>query len=238
MTSGIQVIKEISFITLQPDLVTSHTSVGVFGRAQKFGLLDVRVVNLRNYALDHHGTVDSRPYGGGDGMILRPEPLAAAVRDFAVRPYIINVSPAGQRWCQKKAVRLSQLGKPLAFVAGRFGGVDQRFTDRYCDAEFSLGDYILSNGDLAALAISDSIVRLLPGVLGNSESSEVESFAEHFHGLLEPESYSRPEVFEGLSVPEVLVSGDHAKIQKWREERSRNRTRDRRPDLLSYSPNF
>ena len=220
-------------VTIFPDMVRQACEPGVFGRALKQGLIAVEVGNPRDHTLDRHRTVDDRPYGGGPGMVMKPEPLAAAVIDMRRR------APEGSR-----TVYLSPQGRPIdqalleeraalpgfVLVCGRYEGVDERFIEHYVDEEWSLGDFVLSGGEIAALAVMDALARLVPGVLGHAESARQDSFAD---GVLDCPHYTRPEIFEGVSVPAVLLSGNHLEVERWRRERALERTRNRRPDLMS-----
>jgi tRNA (guanine37-N1)-methyltransferase len=199
-------------------------------KAKEKGLISVRLVDPRDYTTDKHRTVDDSPYGGGQGMVLKPEPLVAAIEDVKRkldRPRVILLSPQGKLFDQAEAQRLSN-EKELVLVSGRYEGVDER-VKAFVDEELSVGDYTLSGGELPAMVVIDAVARLIPGVLGNLKSPEEESFTD---GLLEYPQYTRPEKFRGMKVPEVLLSGDHERIQKWRRELSRELTRARRPDLL------
>ena len=189
-----------------------------------------RVVNLRDYTRDRHRTADDRPYGGGSGMVLKPEPLFEAVGDLrAGASRVILLSPRGTMFDQETALRLSRL-EHLILIAGRYEGVDERVSEHLVDEEISIGDYVLSGGEVPAMVLVEGLVRLLPGVLGNPESLDRESFSGG--DLLEGPHYTRPPVYRGLPVPEVLRSGHHAEIERWRRERALARTRERRPDLL------
>ncbi len=224
---------QIHFITAHPNFIEAYKLFGVFKAAQDKEKASVHAISLRNFAVDKHGTIDSRPYGGGDSMVLRPEPLAQAIQSIgSPAPYVILTSPRGRTWHHSAAARLLKIGKPLAIVCGRFGGVDERFVSQYVDEEISIGDFILSGGEIAALAIADSILRLVPGVLGNEESAQIDSFSEQMAGKLEYPLYSKPPIFEGLSVPDVLLSGNHQGIQRWRDQEALNLTKKYRPDLL------
>ena len=219
------------FVTVHPEFIESYFKFGVFQAALKKDLAHFKAIDLRDYAVDKHGSVDDHPYGGGDGMVLRPEPLRDAVSAFpTVR--VIALTPTGTPWSQKEALKFASEGESLTFVCGRFGGMDQRFVDKYVTDEFSLGDYILSGGELAALSMVDSILRLIPGVLGNLESAQQDSFSESLGGMLEYPLYTRPQIFEDIEVPGVLLSGNHEKIAEWRGHQSEVRTRLKRPDLL------
>lgn len=224
---------KISFVTLHPDFVKAYFGFGVFARGQSKGILSFEVVNLRNYAVDKHGSVDARPYGGGDGMVLRAEPLRDVIRSLSEPSHIILTSPSGKLWTQEDAQRLSKLSKPLVFICGRFAGVDQRFIDLYVDEEISIGDFVVSGGELPALLMADSIVRQIPGVLGNEHSASQDSFSDGFAGGLEHPLYTKPRVFEEKTVPTALTSGNHDAIAQWRKEQSRKKTKQLRPDLLT-----
>ena len=197
------------------------------GRAVRNGLVDIRAVDLRDYAHDRRGTVDDRPYGGGPGMLMNAEILSEAIDDLrGPDTLVILTSPRGKRFEQREAEKLSR-EKSLLFVCGHYEGVDQRVIDSRIDVEYSIGDFVLTSGNLAAMVMTDAVVRLLPGALGDDESSGEESFST---GLLEYPQYTRPPVFEGVPVPEVLLSGDHQKIARWRQAEAERITRERRPD--------
>lgn len=226
-------MKRFYFLTIHPAIIDTYTSVGIFNSARKQKCLDTKSVNLREYAVDEHGSIDDRPYGGGDGMVMRPEPLEAALKSLpSKQPLVILPSPSGAPFKQKDAEFLASLDRDLVFACGRFGGIDQRFIDQYVELEISLGDYIISGGELASLSIADAIVRHLPGALGNAESSKVDSFSDHFEGGLEGPVYTRPASFNGQAVPDILMSGDHEKIRAWRMKVSKHWTATRRPGLL------
>ncbi|HEX9477326.1 MAG TPA: tRNA (guanosine(37)-N1)-methyltransferase TrmD [Methylomirabilota bacterium] len=221
----------IDIVTLFPAMLEIPLGQSILGRARARGLVDVRVHDLREYAPGRHRVTDEPPFGGGGGMILKPEPLAAAVD--ALRPdgadaRVILLGPAGRRFRQEVARELA--GRPrLILLCGRYEGVDERVSETLVDEELSIGDYVLSGGEPAALVVTDAIVRLLPGVLGDEDAPTRDSFAR---GLLEHPQYTRPEVFRGAAVPEVLRSGDHGRIARWRQLMSLWRTWQRRPDLL------
>jgi len=221
----------IDIVTLFPAMLEIPLGQSILGRARARGLVDVRVHDLREYAPGRHRVTDEPPFGGGGGMILKPEPLAAAVD--ALRPdgadaRVILLGPAGRRFRQEVARELA--GRPrLILLCGRYEGVDERVSETLVDEELSIGDYVLSGGEPAALVVTDAIVRLLPGVLGDENAPTRDSFAR---GLLEHPQYTRPEVFRGAAVPEVLRSGDHGRIARWRQLMSLWRTWQRRPDLL------
>jgi tRNA (guanine37-N1)-methyltransferase len=226
----------IAVLTLFPDMFTAFCQQGVVGRAIKTGTVRVSCFSPRDFAFDRHQTVDARPYGGGPGMVMMIEPLRLALeaargelaKHSAEPVQVIYLSPQGKKFDQKAAVQLAAQ-KNTVFVAGRYEGVDQRFIERFVDEEWSIGDYVLSGGELPAMVMIDSAARLIPGVLGDAESAEQDSFGD---GLLDSPDYTRPENYEGDGVPAVLLSGDHKKIANWRLQQSLGRTWERRPDLL------
>ena len=219
---------QIDIITLFPDIFFGPLAESIIGRAVKSGLVKINTVNLRTYAHDERGTVDDRPYGGGPGMLLKAEPLFEAIEDLKTeKSLVILTSPQGQSFDQQTASELKTY-EHLIFVCGHYEGVDERVRTELIDREISIGDYILTSGNLAAMVMTDAIVRLLPGVLGCDASSEDESFSK---GLLEYPQYTRPPEFRNMEVPEILLSGDHGKIAQWRKDQAETRTRDRRPDL-------
>lgn len=219
-------------ISIHPKFIDSYKEFGVFKSAIEKNLATIECINLRNFAVDKHGSIDSRPYGGGDGMVMRPEPLAAAVSSIKEEnPYVIMTSPRGKTWKEADAHRLLKLNRPLVFVCGRFAGVDERFITQYVDEEISVGDFIVSGGELPALLILDSILRHIPGALGHEESAQIDSFGERLEGQLEFPLYTKPLEFEGLAVPEVLLSGHHQVIEDWRKKQSGLTTQKFRPDL-------
>lgn len=223
----------IEVVTLFPQLVEAGLAVGVLGRAVTKGRVGVGLENPRNHTEDAHRTVDDRPFGGGPGMVLKAEPLARAVTAVKGRlpeaAPVIGLSAHGRRFDQGQARRLSCL-PAFALVAGRYEGIDQRATDALVDEELSIGDYVLSGGELPALIVIDAVVRLLPGVLGDDASAQEDSFGE---GLLDWPHYTRPEVWDGRPVPPVLLGGNHAAIRRWRLMQALGRTWQRRPDLLA-----
>ncbi len=220
----------IGVVTLFPDEVSRLATFGVVGRALDEGLAELVCTNPRDFARDVHRTVDDRPYGGGPGMVMTVPPLREAIAEAKAGGSgpVIYLSPAGRRFDQDEARRLASLDD-FVLVAGRYEGIDERLMSRDIDEELSLGDFVLSGGELAAMAVVDAVVRLLPGALGDAESATQDSF---MNGLLDCPHYSRPETIDGQSVPEVLLSGDHAKIASWREMQSLGRTWQRRPELL------
>ena len=218
----------IDVLTLFPELFPGPLGTSVVGRAAERELATVGVVNVRDFAADRRGTVDEKPYGGGPGMLMMAEPLTLALESVRrADSVVVMTTPRGERFDQKLARELAQC-RHLVLVAGHYEGVDERFIASEVDREVSLGDFVLSNGNLAAMVIADAVIRLLPGVLGDDASSCDES---HSNGLLEYPQYTRPEEFRGLRVPEVLLSGDHGKIERWRRAEAEKLTRERRPDL-------
>jgi len=220
-------------VTILPELIEPALAAGVVGRAREAGTIAVATVNPRDFTSDRHRTVDDPPYGGGPGMVMKPEPLLAAIAAAsaapdAPRPHRILLTPAGQPLTQAKVRELAGRGR-LVLVCGRYEGVDERVIEEAIDEEISIGDYVLSGGELAALVVIDAVARLVPGVLGCADSAEDESFGAH---LLEFAQYTRPPEFRGRRVPEVLLSGDHQAIARWRRQQSLRRTWERRPDLL------
>jgi tRNA (guanine37-N1)-methyltransferase len=218
----------IDLLTLFPEMFTGPVDVSIIQRARKSGLLDLRVHNLRDYTHDNYKTVDDRPFGGGPGMVLKPEPIfeaVEAVADEATR--VILMSPAGRPFDQTAARELAREER-LLFICAAYEGVDERVRQELADDELSIGDYILTNGSLAAMVVIDAVTRLLPGALGDEQSALDESFSQ---GLLEYPHYTRPAEYRGWKVPPVLLSGNHAEIEKWRREQAALRTQTRRPDL-------
>jgi len=214
-------------VTLFPEVFDASLRVSILGRAAAQGLVHYRVVQLREYTHDRHKTVDDYPYGGGAGMVLKPEPFFEAVEDLRAGPPIVLLSARGRSFSHRDAVRFA-VGQQLTLLCGHYKDVDQRVADGLGAEELSVGDFVLSGGEPAAICVLDAVVRLLPGVLGDHESASGDS---HYDGLLSPPSYTRPPVFRGLAVPEVLRSGDHAGIAAWRQAEAERLTRERRPDL-------
>jgi tRNA (guanine37-N1)-methyltransferase len=222
----------IDVVCLFPDLCREVLRSGVIGRAIEAGLSRVVVTDIRSFAGNRHGSVDDSPYGGGAGMILRVEPVVEAVESIRIgEAPVILTSPAGRPFRQEDARALSRQPQ-LVFVCGRYKGLDERIRELVVTHELSLGDYVISGGELAALVMIDAILRCVPGTLGSQESAETDSFAPGRDGLLDAAHYTRPPVYRGLEVPGVLLSGDHAAIEEWRRRSSRDRTRKARPDLL------
>lgn len=226
---------QIDVLTLFPTMFHGVLQESILKRAQEAGIVHFNIINFRDYALDKHRTVDDYPYGGGAGMVLKPEPIFRAVdavkEKAQASPRIIILTPQGERYTQKKAEELAQ-EEHLLFISGHYEGFDERILT-LADDEISIGDYVLTGGELGAMVVIDSVVRLLPGVLGNEASPEEESFST---GLLEHPHYTRPREFRGMKVPDVLLSGDHQKIAEWRRRESLRRTFLRRPDLLEKYP--
>ncbi len=221
-------------ITIFPEMFESPLGHSILKKAQEKGLISVRTVDLRDYATDRHRTTDDSPYGGGQGMVMKPEPLVAAIEDARktlANPRVVLLAPQGRLFTQEQAARLAQ-EKELVLICGRYEGIDERVKG-FVDEELSIGDYTLSGGEPAAVVVIDAVTRLIPGVLGNEKSSQEESFTD---GLLEYPHYTRPEEFRGLKVPEVLLSGDHDKVGSWRRRKSLELTRGRRPDLFHKAP--
>jgi tRNA (guanine37-N1)-methyltransferase len=220
---------KIDVLTLFPAMFAGPLDESIVQRARNSGALELKVHNLRDYTRDRHKTVDDRPFGGGPGMLLKPEPVFEAVEALAgEKTRVTLLSPAGRKFDQAIARELAQV-EHLLLICGSYEGFDERIREQLADDELSIGDYVLTNGALPAMVVIDAVTRLLPGVLGDDESSRDESFSE---ALLEYPHYTRPAEFRGLKVPEVLLSGNHAEIAKWRAEQARQRTKERRPDLL------
>lgn len=223
-------------VTLFPEMVRETASWGVTGRAIDLGRVELKVWNPRDYAKDRYRTVDDRPYGGGPGMVMKVEPLRDAIRHARagnrIEAPVVYLSPQGRKLDQDAVRRFSKL-PGMVLVAGRYEGVDDRLVESEIDEEWSIGDYVISGGELAALVLFDAVVRLLPGVLGHEESAAQDS---HMDGLLDCPHFTRPEKIDGLCVPEVLLSGNHEAIRRWRLKQSLGRTWLRRPDLLASRP--
>lgn len=226
--SGERAMK-VDVLTLFPAMFAGPLDESIIKRARAAGLLDLRIHNLRDYAHDRHKTVDDRPFGGGPGMLLKPEPIFEAVEALArEKTRVILLSPSGRQFNQSIARELAGMDD-LLLITGHYEGFDERIRQELADDELSIGDYVLTNGALPAMVIIDTVARLLPGVLGDDQSAHEESFSA---GLLEYPQYTRPAEFRGLKVPEILLSGNHAEIARWRAEQSRAVTEERRPDLL------
>jgi len=218
--------------TLLPEVMETYLHSSMLGRAQAAGLLDVQLHNIRDYTTDRHHTTDDEPFGGGGGMVMKPEPVFTAVETILGENLgqvpVILLTPQGRLFSQGVAVELSQLPH-LALLCGRYEGVDERIRQHLATDEISIGDYVLTGGEIPALTVIDAVARLIPGVLGDSDAMNKDS---HTKGLLEYPHYTRPSNFRGWEVPEVLLSGDHRRIEEWRHQESLKRTMTRRPDLL------
>lgn len=226
-------LSKIAVVTLFPEMFETVASLGVTGRALQQGQPELRLFNPRAHTQDRHQTVDDRPYGGGPGMLMKIQPLRDAIHEAKAWVgsgdcKVIYLSPQGSRFDQG-AARNMAAGDNMVLVAGRYEGIDERLITLEIDEEWSIGDYVLSGGELGAMVMIDAIVRLLPGVLGHEQSAVQDSFTA---GLLDCPHYTRPESYEGMKVPDVLLSGDHARIERWRQQQSLGRTWQRRPDLL------
>ena len=222
---------KIDVLTLFPAMFAGPLDESIVKRAREAKLLDLKIHNLRDWTHDRHKTVDDKPFGGGPGMLLRVEPLFEAIESLQrEETKVILLSPSGRKFTQEIARELSQ-EKDLLLVCGSYEGFDERVREALADDELSIGDYVLTNGALPAMVVIDAVTRLLPGALGDDESSRDESFSPDMPGLEYPQ-YTRPAEFRGMKVPDVLVSGNHAEIEKWRREQAKLRTKERRPDLL------
>ncbi|OLO40871.1 tRNA (guanosine(37)-N1)-methyltransferase TrmD [Alkalihalophilus pseudofirmus] len=224
---------KIDILTLFPEMFSGVFGSSILKHAAERGLVSYNVVDFRNYAQNKHRKVDDYPYGGGAGMVLMPQPIFDAVDDLVIeqnsKPRVVLLCPQGERYTQKKAEQLAK-EEHLILVCGHYEGFDERIREHLVTDEISIGDYVLTGGEIGAMVISDSVTRLLPGVLGNETSAVTDSFST---GLLEHPHYTRPADFRGMKVPDVLLSGHHENIKKWRHEQSLERTKKRRPDLLN-----
>jgi tRNA (guanine37-N1)-methyltransferase len=225
-------------ITIFPEFFREVIDCGILRRARNAGLVDITAHDLRQWTTDKHHVVDDRPFGGGDGMVLKPEPIFAGVEaltgasrreDMPAKTRVMLLSPQGQVFSQALAQEIAQETTHVVLICGRYEGVDERVTEAIVTDEVSIGDYVLSGGEPAATVVIDAVVRLLPGALGSETSAVFESFSE---GLLDHPQYTRPPEFRGMKVPEVLLSGNHAEIERWRKEAAIAKTRRKRPDLL------
>ncbi|MEC1301613.1 tRNA (guanosine(37)-N1)-methyltransferase TrmD [Lysinibacillus capsici] len=224
----------IHVLSLFPDMFSGVFGASILKKAQEKGAVNLEVTDIRTFSGNKHNQVDDYPYGGGAGMVLKPEPMFSAVEAITAgkQPRIILMCPQGERFTQKKAEELAQETE-LVFLCGHYEGYDERIRQHLVTDEISIGDFVLTGGELGAMTVIDSVVRLLPGVLGQEDSHIQDSFST---GLLEHPHYTRPAEFRGMKVPDVLLSGNHAKIEQWREEQSLKRTFERRPDLLEQYP--
>lgn len=224
----------VDVLTLFPEMLDGVFRTSILGKAQEKGIISLHTVNFRDYSGNKHGTVDDTPYGGGGGMVLKPEPIFAAVEDLLekaghqAKPRVILMCPQGETFSQKKAEELAK-EEHLIFICGHYEGYDERIREHLITDELSIGDYVLTGGELPAAVVIDAVSRLLPGVLGNETSAVTDSFST---GLLEYPHYTRPVEFRGWKVPDMLLSGHHANIEAWRREQALKRTLERRPDLL------
>jgi tRNA (guanine37-N1)-methyltransferase len=228
VTAGVR----IDVFSAFPEYFETPLRASLLGRARERDLLDVRVHDLRDYATDRHRSLDDAPFGGGAGMVMLPEPLFAAVESVDPPRPLLLLSAAGESFGQTRAAALAG-GAGFSLLCGRYEGVDQRVADHLCDGEVSIGDYVTAGGEVAALVVIEAVTRLVPGVMGNAESGSDES---HVDGLLEYPQYTRPADFRGWTVPEVVRSGDHARVARWRRAQALHRTRRRRPDLFGARP--
>lgn len=220
---------QINVVTIFPEYFRTPLELSITGRARRRGLVDWRVVDLRDHTHDRHRTVDDEPYGGGAGMVMKPEPFYEAVEALEPEGPVVLLTPRGARFDHPTAVRYA-VQPELTLLCGHYKGVDERVARGLADEELSLGDFVLSGGEPAALVVIDAVVRLLPGALGDHASAATDSFYEG--GLLAPPVYTRPAEYRGMSVPDVLRSGDHARVEAWRRREAERLTRARRPDLL------
>lgn len=227
----------VDIITIFPDYFREVLEYGIIRRARAASLVEIKAHDLRSWTSDKHKVVDDRPFGGGDGMVLKPEPIFAAVEsltgarrraDVPSGKRVVLLSPQGKPFTQPMAAEFAQ-SRQLVLICGRYEGVDERVAEALVTDEISIGDYVLSGGEPAALVVVDAVVRLIPGALGSETSATTESFSE---GLLDYPHYTRPPDFEGMRVPEVLLTGHHAEIERWRQQAARDKTRRNRPDLL------
>jgi len=223
---------EFCVLTLFPELVQAFFDHGMISRAIKQGIISGRTIQIRDFTRDRHHTVDDRPYGGGSGMVMKPEPLTAAIsraRTGSPNAEVVLMTPQGEPFHQQMAMDLARRETPLIFVCGRYEGIDERVITRLVDREISVGDYVMTGGELAAMVVMDAVSRLIPGVLGSSDSCAADTFMDD---RLEHAQYTRPKTFMGEEVPDVLLSGDHEKIAQWRIQSSLARTFIKRPDLF------
>jgi tRNA (guanine37-N1)-methyltransferase len=223
---------KFDILTLFPEMFTGPFGSSIVRRAGDGGFVEIRCHNVRDYATDRHSTTDDAPYGGGAGMVMKVEPLAAcieAIRRDRPQGRVVLTTPRGRRFDQGTAARLATAGE-LIIICGRYEGVDERVKELFVDEEISLGDFVLTGGEIAAMAIVDAVTRLVPGVLGSDQSAAADSFSD---GLLEYPHYTRPPEFRGLKVPDVLLSGNHREIERWRRRKSLEKTLEMRPDLLA-----
>lgn len=221
---------KVDILTIFPDIFFGPFSESIISRALENNIVDIKTINPRDFAGDTHKKVDDKPYGGGPGMLMKPEPIFEAVESCRTQSsHVVLTSPQGKVFTQDKAKQLSKKSH-LIFICGHYEGVDERVRDNLCDEEISIGDYILTSGNLPAMVIIDAVVRLLPGVLGAKDSVNEETFTD---GLLEYPQYTKPYDFRGLRVPKILSSGDHEAVKKWKRKQAENKTKEQRPDLYN-----
>lgn len=236
MSQARQADCNIAVVSIFPEMFRALTDFGVTGRAISRGSITFQYVNPRDYSQDRQRTVDDRPYGGGPGMVMKAEPILAAIRAakkaLGGGAKVLYLSPSGKPLTSQRVLELAKMPK-IVLLAGRYEGIDERVCQLEVDEELSLGDYVLSGGELPAMIVLDAIIRQIPGVLGHPDSVEQDSFSEAMRGQLDCPHYTRPEVVEGIRVPEVLLSGNHTAIQQWRAVQSLERTKIRRPDLYN-----
>jgi tRNA (guanine37-N1)-methyltransferase len=218
---------KINILTLFPGMFEGFTGESIIKRAIAAGILEINIINIRDFAEGKHKQCDDMPFGGGAGMVLKPEPLFKALNTIP-KSKVIYTSPQGERFNQEKAKSLAK-EEEITIIAGHYEGIDERVIDRFVDEEISIGDYVLTGGEIPAMVIADAVARLIPGVLGNSASFENDSF---YSGLLDHPHYTRPEEYEGMKVPDILMSGHHKNIDKWRLKESLKRTLERRADIM------
>lgn len=224
----------IDILTLFPDMCNSVMSASIIGRARQSGKVEINCIDIREYTLDKHRRVDDKPYGGGMGMVMAPQPIFDCFHSLcteAGRPHLIYLTPQGKTLTQERVKELSKL-KHIALLCGHYEGIDERVIEALEPEEISVGDYVLTGGELPALIVADSVSRMLPGVLSDDECFEEES---HYNSLLEYPQYTHPSEWQGRAVPEILLSGHHAKVDQWRREQSLKRTFERRPDMLDHA---
>jgi len=223
----------INIVTLFPSMFEGPFQESMISRAMARQLVEIRMINLREFGMGPHRVVDDTPYGGGGGMVLKPEPIAAALKSLPEKGRVILMSPRGSIFHQDDAMRLSR-EPAVTILCGHYEGVDERVSELFVDEEISIGDYVLTGGEIPAMVLADALIRLIPGVLGKDSLDTGDS---HYDGLLEHPQYTRPSTFMGLEVPEVLLSGDHEAIRKWRREAALEKTRRVRPDLVEKIKN-
>ena len=219
----------IEILTLFPEMFRGPLDESIISKARERDLVRIKIHNIRDYAHDKHRTADDRPFGGGPGMVMKPEPIFECLEAIeADKAHVIHLTPQGKKFDQSRARELAGYDR-LVLLCGHYEGIDERVIEAAVDEELSIGDYVLTNGALAAMVVTDAVVRLIPGVLGHDESAELDSFTDN---LLDYPHYTRPEVYRGMKTPEVLLSGDHQRVERWRKEQALKKTKKVRPDLL------